>query len=1106
MPHISLLPSRLNMRQMLLVATILLPALGILILQAVSDRKQAEVRLAQEAHLFSAQVGMGSKEILPDPETYLSQLAKLPELFSNDAVCENLMQTWLKADYYFHNLFVAAPNGRLTCSGLPLDSPVNVKNRSYYKRAIESKRFSIGDFQRSRDNTPIIVFALPVLNDAGEVVAIIGASARLTWFEEAFKKALSTTSLEAVTSAAIDENGLIIAASPNRPDTGKFVKGWSESVREGAKKSIYVSRETMDNGAVLATTYLALYKSETANIYLRVGIPQDAAMALVAANTKQRLGFLFAFALITAISAWWLTSWLVITPIRRLKTTALSLGGGALNARTGVPHADGEIGELAKHFDAMAERLEAQHNARTQLTRLKALRGEVNAAVLRAKDEATLLHEVCEIVRKGGEFDIAMVAYVDRRDPSKLHRRAWSASDTHAATLLADSGWLVRPPPADPIVCAVATGSVCLNRHNDQGQKKEWLESEGALGCREAIGLPIVSAGRIIGGIGIYSRKDNDFDADQIQMLLDTASDLGFGVGALQADKRLRESQDLLRMIVDNIPTMIFAKDVKNFAFVSINKAGERLLGRTEAELLGKTDFDLFPKSQADYFRKMDEAALIAEKEFVVTDEPITTAAGDTRLVETKKLRLLAADGTSKYLLGISEDITERRLAERHLNFMAEHDQLTGLVNRYGLSRHFEVNQSQAAAGEPSQTTALYVDVDGFKEINDTLGHAVGDKLLGVVAQLLKQARDGNHEVARVGGDEFIIMLGQQNRDEDAVALAEHIRQRCEQPFQIGDHEIFISVSIGISSLNEQVKSYDELLRTADIAMYHAKSQGRNRYVVYSPDMHSRATERLAMRNHLRHAISNNELTVHYQPRVSMLTGEIIGAEALLRWTNSQLGSISPAVFIPLAEDSGLIVPIGNWVLRQACLQAKAWESVVAGHFQMAVNLSPRQLRQVGLLETIKLALSESGLPAESLELEITESTLMDRGSDPIGVLNAISALGIRLAVDDFGTGYSNLSYLKKLPVDVLKVDQSFVRGLTHEKNDLMLVTAIVAMAKSLSLSVTAEGIETREQWDIIRGLGVDDYQGYYFAKPMRPEEFLIRLKQEQQEVVRRLL
>jgi diguanylate cyclase (GGDEF)-like protein len=440
-------------------------------------------------------------------------------------------------------------------------------------------------------------------------------------------------------------------------------------------------------------------------------------------------------------------------------------------------------------------------------------------------------------------------------------------------------------------------------------------------------------------------------------------------------------------------------------------------------------------------------------------------------------------------VLSISEDITDRHLAEQRLIYLATHDTLTGLGNRALLQERLG---AAWASHENSDymLALLFIDLDGFKEINDTRGHSIGDELLRQVAGVLQSIVPETNTIARVGGDEFIVLLDKVIGIESVTALAEDIRIRCSQPFYVSDIEVFLSASIGISTFPGPVEHPQALLRTADIAMYHAKGSGRNTFALYSPDMQDKAMKRLEMRNMLRHALERKELVLHYQPRVSLSTGRIVGAEALVRWHSPELGLVSPASFIPLAEESELIRQIGEWVLREACMQASQWQTQGHEPVHIAVNLSTRQLRDAGLLGIIASALEDAGLDPRLLELEVTESAFLEKDPKPLALLNDIHGMDVRLAIDDFGTGYSNLSYLKRLPIDVLKIDQSFIRGVTSDRNDRAIVDTIMALADSLALKVIAEGVETDTQRTLLKTLGCSEYQGFVFSKPLPLPDF----------------
>ncbi|MGA2484244.1 MAG: EAL domain-containing protein [Candidatus Acidiferrales bacterium] len=437
----------------------------------------------------------------------------------------------------------------------------------------------------------------------------------------------------------------------------------------------------------------------------------------------------------------------------------------------------------------------------------------------------------------------------------------------------------------------------------------------------------------------------------------------------------------------------------------------------------------------------------------------------------------------------VFRDVSVARAMALQLTHSAHHDFLTGLPNRMLLNDR--VGQAIASAPRHMKKIAvLFLDLDGFKHINDSLGHPIGDKLLQSIAKRLVDCGRFSDTVSRQGGDEFVVLLSEVEQSEDAAIMARRMLQAVAEAHSIDQHELHVTTSIGVSVYPDDGLDAETLIKNADTAMYQAKENGRHNYQFFKPAMNVRAVERQFIEESLRRALERQEFALHYQPKIDLRTGEITGAEALIRWTHPIRGPVSPVEFIPVAENCGLILPIGNWVLREACKQARTWVDAGLSLATMAVNISAMEFRDDNFLESVFAILRETGLDPRSLELELTESVLMERAESAASVLQTLRARGVQVAVDDFGTGYSSLSYLRKFPIDALKIDQSFVRQITTAPDDTTIVTAVISMGRSLKLRVVAEGVETQEELVFLQAHQCDEAQGYYFSRPVLPEQF----------------
>ncbi len=445
-------------------------------------------------------------------------------------------------------------------------------------------------------------------------------------------------------------------------------------------------------------------------------------------------------------------------------------------------------------------------------------------------------------------------------------------------------------------------------------------------------------------------------------------------------------------------------------------------------------------------------------------------------------------DGSARRMNGVLQDITERKEQEERTRFLADHDELTGLPNR-SLFRQALNKALQRAERSGKMLSILFFDLDRFKNINDSLGHDAGDEVLRAVAERLSACVRKVDMVARFGGDEFAVLTEGLTAEDQASAVARKVLEALSKPMILAGRQYRPAASIGISTYPTDGRDVQSLLKNADIAMYRAKEEGRGTFQFYSEMLNTHSVQRLEFESNLSSALNNHEFVLYYQPKVDLATGRVTGLEALIRWISPQLGFVMPGDFISIAEETGLIVPLGRWVAQTACVQNRAWRKGGLPQLRIAINISARQMADKGLVEFISDTVKKTGLTSESLELEITESAVMSNQEHAEKVLNDLKELGFHLTMDDFGTGYSSLAYLKRFPFDSVKIDQSFVRGIPASKDDSAIVEAIIAMAHSLQLKVVAEGVETKEQFDFLRKLGCDQIQGYYFSKPIPSSE-----------------
>jgi diguanylate cyclase (GGDEF)-like protein/PAS domain S-box-containing protein len=563
-----------------------------------------------------------------------------------------------------------------------------------------------------------------------------------------------------------------------------------------------------------------------------------------------------------------------------------------------------------------------------------------------------------------------------------------------------------------------------------------------------------------------------------------------------QTEKAMIEKEELLQLVLDNIPQYIFWKD-RNSVYLGCNRNFAIIAGlKKPLEIVGKTDYDLpWTKEESDFFRECDARVMETDTAEYHIIEPLLQADGTQVWLNTNKMPLHDAEGNVVGILGTFEDITERQIVQEKIRYQAMHDLLTGLPNRTLFNEQLSVSLTQVCNSQ-SMLAVMFLDLDRFNTINDTLGHAVGDRLLQEVAKRLSSCLRQNDILARWGGDEFTLLVSQTNSADEVAKIAQRILNVLKPAFNLEGYSqacrstsLHISSSIGITLYPQDGEDAETLLRNSAAALHRAKQQGRNNFQFYTAAMNSQACELLVLENELHHALKRREFVVYYQPQVNTTTGEITGMEALVRWQHPKFGLVAPDKFIPLAEETGLIVPIGEWVLKTACAQNKAWQDAGLPPLRVAVNLSVRQFQQPLLLNIVSQTLQETGLSPQFLDLEITETIAMQNVELTKAILSELHQMGVYLSIDDFGTGYCSLGYLKQFPLHTLKIDKSFVRDLATDPQNAGIINAIMMLGRGFNLRVIAEGVETEAEKDCLLSFQCEEMQGYLSSPPLPAEE-----------------
>jgi diguanylate cyclase (GGDEF)-like protein/PAS domain S-box-containing protein len=748
-----------------------------------------------------------------------------------------------------------------------------------------------------------------------------------------------------------------------------------------------------------------------------------------------------------------------------------------------------KLEQRSAQLEQRVKELAASEEHIRRLNRLYAALSETNQAIVHMTDREALFRAVCRIAVERGGLKLAWVGILDEHG-DEIVPVAWHGEWENWFSRVGP--FRRRGPRRAPVEFALGEDRTYLC--NDLGAEPALAPLRGILedaGLSAVVSLPLRVGGRTVGAITLFAGEVHYFDDSLLDLAIEMATDVSFALENIAREQQLRASMEAVRlnsraMEASANGIMITDHSQGRNPITYVNPAFERITGYSAAEAIGRSPTFLMSSDTAQFGVAEINAAIRERREGQAV---LRNYRKDGGLFwnELSIAPVRDAAGNATHFVGIINDITDRKQYEEQLERQNNEDALTGLASR-SLLRDRTGRAIAFAARHGHSVALLFLDVDEFKRINDSLGHGIGDAILRAVAERIAGCVREQDTLARLGGDEFVIVLSDLESLQHVPLLCGRILRAIDPPIPVGNREISVTASIGVSVFPLDGDDYDMLLRNGDAAMYSAKQAGRNTFRFYTANMNEDAMRRLEMESRLRLAHARDELLLHFQPLVSADGSPLADTEALLRWRGSDGNLIPPAAFIPLAEETGLIVQIGEWALQAACRQARRWQ-LDGWELRVGVNLSARQFRDRNLLEIVRRSLDESGLPPHLLRLEITESAVMESAEEAAGVLSELKALGVCLSVDDFGTGYSSLAYLRRFPIDQLKIDRSFVHDMLGHPDSAAIVHGIIGLAQSLRLQTVAEGVETAEQRDFLINAGCDLMQGYLFSRPLPPDE-----------------
>lgn len=1131
-------PKTLKARLVALVVVAALPIAVVMVIMALQMRAEAlsDARhgLGQSARDFVE----GQDQIAATAHQTLRVLSRIPAVTDGEPkACAEALALIVQGEALFYNFGRTGLDGIIQCNARQVGAEMNISDRSYFQRALRTRSFAAGDYQMGRvTREPSMSFALPIPGNDGEARGLLYAVLRLS------KLFTHAAYLPGQTVTLIDPGFNVMARLPPDAMVGKSIAGTTLH-RALAQAGGEISVESLVglDSVWRINAYARIGDDGETGGYVVVSVPESQVVAH--ANRALVNGILALILAIGAMAAIMFVggNTLVLRRVGTLLAATRKLAAGDLTTRISAAGDSSEFAVLENAFNDMARSNENNFGKISHLNRIYAVLTMIGSAIIQIRDRDTLLKEACRIAVDDGGYLCASIFWVDKgTSQARLVAHAGAAME-HFAALMIDVNVPVQPRDG-PVVRALKTGHRVIEQGFEASAAREWAEKVSRFGCRAIAALPLVIEGKVSGIIALYSANPSAFDGAEERLLLRLASDTALGLEHIEKNARIAQLTRVQSMLTEINSAILRLREsgalatqaceiaVKNggyltAAIIMIDRrtsasrlAGHAGAGRDHFEALQPDMVQTLEPLGTPLVRAWRSGKPVIEQEAVIPPAPgprnglhklgVRAVAAFPLTVEGQVAGVLVLwssmagafnDDEVRLLQQLAEDTglgLEHIEQRSHVYQLSNFDRLTGLPNRVLFEDRAAQLFSRAARAQ-RVAAVLVIRIGRFLQINDRYGRAGVDQVLKRVCDYLNEMVRPGDTVARLGDNEFGVLLGDVGSVEDAAVTANRIITAFPRAIAWQEDTITTEGGMGIAIYPQDGADVSTLLRNAEVALNNLTLVPRNAAAFYSSVLDRQVHERHRMEVELAGAIERNELTLVYQPIVRIADREITGAEALLRWHNRTLGQVSPAVFIPIAERTGLIAGIGAWVLATADMQHRKWEPQAGNEFRMSVNVSVRQLHAPDFVDQVRRILEITGMETRRLSLciEITESELMENIDRLIPSLNQLKALGMILSIDDFGTGYSSLSYLRRLPVDILKIDISFVREIATSPDAKTLAGSIVALGHSLGLYIVAEGVETEAQLSVLAAMGCDAAQGYLFSRPVPALEFEQLLK-----------